>query len=86
MYFTKEMYPDTLCCAREIDELSPTVCRGGSCIIDPYGHYVTDPVWDREEIIYAELDMSKVPMSKMEFDVCGHYSRPDVFKFEVTEK
>ena len=86
MYFTKEMYPDTLCCAREIDELSPTVCRGGSCIIDPYGHYVTDPVWDREEIIYAELDMSKVPMSKMEFDVCGHYSRPDVFKFEVAEK
>ena len=86
MYFTKEMYPDALCCAREIDELPQTVCRGGSCIIDPYGHYVTDPVWDREEIIYAELDMNKVPMSKMEFDVCGHYSRPDVFKFEVTEK
>ena len=27
------------------------VCRGGSCIIDSYGHYLTKPVWDKETII-----------------------------------
>lgn len=85
MFFTRSMYPDTLHCSEEIQKLPELVCRGGSCIIDPYGHYVTEPVWDREEIIYAELDMEKVPMSRMEFDVCGHYSRPDVLELKVNE-
>lgn len=86
MYFTKDMYPGNLHCKEEIDKLPDAVCRGGSCIIDPYGHYETGPVWDKEEIIYAQLDMTKVPMSRMEFDVCGHYSRTDVLKLEITDK
>lgn len=86
MYFTKAMYPEGLHCPDETDKLKDIVCRGGSCIVDPYGHYVTEPVWDREEIIYADLDMQKVPSSRMEFDVCGHYSRPDIFEFKVKEK
>lgn len=43
MYFTKEMYPAGLHCPEEIAKLPDTVCRGGSCIVDPYGHYVTEP-------------------------------------------
>ncbi len=87
MFFTKQMYPITqLHCCDEIAKLPDIVCRGGSCIIDPYGHYVTQPVWDKEDIIYADLDMDKVYMSKMEFDVCGHYARPDVLKLQVNEK
>lgn len=66
--------------------LPEIVCRGGSCVIDPYGHYVTEPVWDKEEIIYADLDMDKVPASRMEFDACGHYARPDVLKLEVKDE
>lgn len=85
MFFTRSMYPDTLHCREEIQKLPELVCRGGSCIVDPYGHYVTEPVWDREAIIYAELDMEKVPMSRMEFDVCGHYSRPDVLELKVND-
>lgn len=85
MYFTKEMYPDNLHCSDEIAKLPDVVCRGGSCIVDPYGHYETEPVWDKEEIIFAELNMQKVPMSRMEFDVCGHYSRPDVLELKVHE-
>lgn len=86
MYFTREMYPANLHCYDEIERLPNIVCRGGSCIIDPYGHYVTQPVWDKEEIIYADLDMQQVPMSKMEFDVCGHYARPDVLKLTVEDR
>ena len=86
MYFTKDMYPaSVLHCPDELARLPKTVCRGGSCIIDPYGHEETVPVWDREAVIYADLDMRKVPMSRMEFDVCGHYARPDVLKLTVTE-
>lgn len=83
MFFTKESYPENLHCREEIDKLPHIVCRGGSCIVDPYGHYETRPVWDKEQIIYADLNMDKVSMSRMEFDVCGHYARPDVLRLHV---
>ena len=86
MYFTKDMYPKTASGDEEIAKLNDIVCRGGSCVIDPYGHPVSDTVWDKEEIIYADLDMQKVPASRMEHDVCGHYARPDVLKLSVEEK
>ena len=40
----------------------------------------------KEQGIYAELDMQKVPARKMEHDVCGHYARPDVLKLQVEDK
>ena len=39
----------------------------------------------QEVIIYADLDMQKVPASRMEFDACGHYARPDVLELRVHE-
>lgn len=84
-YVTKDMYPDNLHCPDEIAQLPHDICTGGSCIVDPYGHYVTQPVWDQEEIIYADIDMDQVPMSRMEFDATGHYSRPDILELIVHE-
>ena len=85
MVFTKEMYPKDLHCPQEIEQLSDIPCRGGSCVVDPYGHYVTQPVWDKEEIIYADLDMQQAIASRMEFDGVGHYARPDVLELRVHE-
>ncbi len=86
MFFTRDMYPKELRAQQEIGRLPDVVCRGGSCVVDPFGHYVTEPVWDREAILYADLDMQQVPMSRMEFDACGHYARPDVLELKVQEK
>ena len=86
MFFTKQIYPKTCSADEEIAKLPEIVCRGGSCIIDPYGHSVTDTIWDKEGILYAELDMQKVPSSRMEHDVCGHYARPDVLKLCVRDE
>lgn len=85
MYFTRDTYPDDLHCPQEIAALPDVVCRGGSCVVDPYGHYVMEPLWDQEGILYADLDMEQVPASRMEFDPCGHYARPDVLHLEVRE-
>ena len=85
MVFTKEMYPKDLHCPQEIEQLSDIPCRGGSCVVDPYGHYVTQPVWDRKAIIYADLDMQQAIASRMEFDGVGHYARPDVLELRVHE-
>ena len=85
MIIRRDSYPADLK-ADEIGDLPYWVCRGGSCIIDPFGHYATEPVWDKEAIIYADLDMQKVPASRMEFDACGHYARPDVLDLRVKDE
>lgn len=85
LFFTRADYPEDLHCPEEIARLPELVCRGGSCVVDPYGHYETEPVWDREAIVYADLDLQKVPASRMEFDACGHYARPDVLDLKVHE-
>ena len=85
MFFTRDMYPAELQAQDEIARLQELTYRGGSCVVDPFGHYVTEPVWDKEAIIYADLDMQKVPASRMEFDACGHYTRPDVLSLKICE-
>ena len=57
--------------------------RGGSAIIGPDGKYVVEPVYDQETIVTAELDLNAVDREKMTLDVSGHYSRPDVFNFQI---
>ena len=86
MFFTRADYPKTASADEEIAKLPEIACRGGSCVVDPFGHVVSDTIWDQEGIIYTELDMQKVPASKMEHDVCGHYARPDVLKLQVEDK
>ena len=85
MLITKDSYPEDLNEYAALADLPQIPCRGGSCVIDPFGHLVSDCVWDEEEVIYEDLDMQKVPASKMEHDVCGHYARPDVLELFVED-
>ena len=57
--------------------------RGGSCVIAPDGSFIVEPVFDKETIITAELDLTMNDREKMTLDVSGHYSRPDVFDFKI---
>ena len=87
MLITKESYPkDLKTWERDVSILPEQICRGGSCVVDPYGHYLTEPVWDDEAIILADLDMTQVYASRMEHDPCGHYARPDVLELKVKEE
>ena len=57
------------------------VCAGGSCIIAPNGTLLAGPVFDREEILLADLDLGMIAEESMALDVTGHYNRPDVFQY-----
>ena len=86
LVFRRSDYPQTVSGTAEIAALPDIACRGGSCVIDPFGHEASVTVWDKEDIIYADLDMQKVPASRMELDCVGHYARPDVLELRVNEK
>jgi len=58
---------------------------GNSCIIAPNGKIVAGPLEAEEGILYADLDLDEIITAKRAFDAVGHYSRPDVFKFEVNK-
>ena len=57
--------------------------RGGSMIIDPLGKVLAGPVFNEDALLTAELDLSLIPMGQLDFDVVGHYARPDVFALHV---
>jgi len=58
---------------------------GNSCIVNPRGEFIAGPLKNKQEILYAEIDMSLITKSKRMFDVAGHYARPDVFKYEINK-
>lgn len=53
---------------------------GGSAIVDPDGKFLVEPVLEREDILYADLDLGMLRGSRFQLDVAGHYSRPDIFE------
>ena len=84
-YVTKDMYPEGFHCPDEYAKLPDVPLTGGSCIVDPFGHYVNEPVWEKETIIYADLDPNEVPRSRMEFDATGHYTRDDLLELYIND-
>ncbi len=60
--------------------------RGGSCIIGPLGQVIAGPVFNQSQILVADLDMAEIARGKYDFDVVGHYARPDVFQLHVNER
>ncbi len=65
------------------DRADAVLMRGGSVIIDPLGKVLAGPVYDEDAILTAELDLDLIPQGQMDFDVVGHYARPDVFSLHV---
>ncbi|AXI38392.1 nitrilase [Bacillaceae bacterium ZC4] len=85
-YVTKDMYPKDLACYDELTSSPEVMSRGGSAIVGPLGEYVAKPVFGKEDIIIAELDMKQIAYSQFDFDPVGHYARPDVFKLLVNKE
>jgi nitrilase len=78
-YLSKKNYPgDILKATRYLQD--PPI-RGGSCVVSPLGELIAGPLYDREGIVFADLDRNDIARGKYDLDVAGHYARPDIFKF-----
>lgn len=69
----KELYPED----RE------WINKGNSCITNPKGQFIVEPLAAQKSILYADLDLSEINDQKWLFDSAGHYSRPDVFDYKL---
>jgi nitrilase len=85
-FVTKSMYPADLAGVEDLANQPEVMCRGGSAIISPLGEVLVGPLFDKEGMLFADLDLVEVARSKFDFDVVGHYARPDVFQLMVNEK
>ncbi len=59
---------------------------GNSAIVGPGGDLLAGPVASKEEILYAEIDSSRLLGSRYWLDAAGHYARPDVFQLTVNRR
>jgi amidase/nitrilase len=59
---------------------------GGSAIANPFGAYVAEPVFHREDLVIAELDPKDRIVAKNVFDCMGHYSRWDVVSLRMRDE
>ena len=84
-YLTQSHYPAAL--RKKLQPDHPSLpSSGGSVILSPFGKVLAGPVYGKEEILTADIDHREIIRAKMDFDVIGHYSRPDVFHFEWKKK
>jgi nitrilase len=47
------------------------------------GEYLAGPLYGKEGILLADLDLDLIGQALFDFDVMGHYARPDVFQLIV---
>ncbi|PWN31396.1 putative amidohydrolase [Meira miltonrushii] len=59
---------------------------GGSVIIGPLGDILAGPLKNDTGLIFTEIDTADIVGARYDFDVVGHYSRPDVFKLSVNDR
>ena len=87
------MFAISACCCipeeQKPKKFYPNVCldrRGGSSIIDPFGEYLAEPVYDVETIVYGDIDLGCIAQSKSIHNLTGGYSRWDLFALATRQK
>lgn len=82
--FQKDLITDNIPHAAFVRATAPDdIANGGSGIKNPDGTWLIEPIIDKEGLFSAEIDLAMVRKERQNFDVAGHYSRPDVTRLEV---
>ena len=77
-YLRKSRYPSDFELQADLAPLPDEMGTGGSAIIGPDGEFLAGPLWNKEGILIADLDLDRIPQERQLLDVTGHFARPDV--------
>jgi len=69
-----------------IENAPPILANGGSCIATPTGKWLIEPIVNQEGLFTAELHLNRILEERQNFDIAGHYSRPDVTQLHVNRE
>jgi nitrilase len=78
--------PAELGTAIEHWEADRPLIGGGSMIVGPLGEVLAGPFERETGLVTAEIDTDELIRARYDFDVVGHYARPDVFSLHVDER
>jgi nitrilase len=59
---------------------------GGAVVAKPSGAIAAGPLLQSTDLLYADIDPEAARRARRSLDVCGHYSRPDLFTFAVDRR
>jgi len=76
-FVTRADYPEDFELKDALAAAPEVLSRGGSAIVAPNGDYLAEPLYGREGILTADLDLGLVTEGRQLLDVSGHYSHPD---------
>ncbi|KAK4501913.1 hypothetical protein PRZ48_007722 [Zasmidium cellare] len=82
----KDVPSDSPAAAMLEDDCPAVLADGGSCIAGPDGEWVVEPITGREELVVATLNHREVRRERQNFDLAGHYARPDVTRLVVDRR
>ncbi len=85
-FVTKNMYPNDIPGIEKLDNYPEILSSGGSVVVSPLGKVICGPLYDKEGILFTDLNLDLITQGRMDFDVSGHYHRPDIFQFSFGKK
>lgn len=56
---------------------------GDAAIYKPFSGLHAGPMSEEKGLLYADIDLEEVKVSRRRFDATGHYARPDVLQLHV---
>lgn len=83
-----QVQPSPSALGKEVVDWDPErpLIKGNSMIIGPLGDVLAGPLHDKTGLVIAEIDTDELVRARYDFDVSGHYSRPDIFALKVDER
>jgi nitrilase len=85
-FVSRSMYPKRWLSLPELAGGNEIVTPGRSAIVSPMGELIAGPLEGQEGILTADIDLAEIARAKFDFDVTGHYARPDVFRLVVDDR